>query len=50
MIIHPLAYIIKDNIDKVNKLWYLLLKLSLILDIEVSYSYKYFHCLRYATF
>ena len=50
MIIHPLAYIIKDNIDKVNKLWYLLIKLSLILDIEVSYSYKYFHGLTSTSF
>ena len=50
MTIHPIAYIIQDNIDKVNKCWYLLIKLSLVLDMEVSYSVKYFHGLRYATF
>ena len=48
--IHPLAYIIQDNILKVNKLWYLLLKLSLVLDIELSYKDKYFHSLRYTSF
>jgi hypothetical protein len=47
--IHPLAYIIQDNIIKVNKLWYLLLKLSLVSDIE-SYKDKYFHSLRYTSF
>ena len=47
--IHPLAYIIQDSIDKVNKLWYLLLKLSLV-DIELSYKDKYFHGLRYTSF
>ena len=47
--IHPLAYIIQDNIDKINKLWYLLLKLSLI-DMEASYKDKYVHCLRYTSF
>ena len=48
--IHPLAYIIQDNILKVNKLWNLLLKLSLVLDIELSYKNKHFHSLRYITF
>ena len=48
--IHPLAYIVQDNIIKVNKLWYLLLKLSLVLDIELSYKDKYFHILRYTPF
>ena len=47
---HPLAYIIQDNILKVSKLWHLLLKLSLVIDIEVSYKNKYFHSLRYTTF
>ena len=48
--IHPLAYIIQDNIIKVNKLWYFLLKLNLVIDIELSYKDKYFHSLRYTSF
>ena len=48
--IHPLAYIIQDNILKVNKLWYLLLKLSIVSDIELSYKDKYFRTLRYTSF
>ena len=48
--IHPLAYIIQDNLLKLNKLWRLLLNLSLVLDIELSYKNKYFHSLRYTSF
>jgi hypothetical protein len=47
---HPIAYIIQDNIDKINKCWFLLLKLNLVIDMELFYSDKYFHCLKYATF
>ena len=47
--LHPLAIIIQDNIDKVDKCWYLLLKLALVLGMELSYSDEYFHCLRYTS-
>jgi hypothetical protein len=39
MIIHPLAYIIQDNIDKINKCWISsYLNLSLVIDMELFYS------------
>ena len=48
--IHPLAFIIEDNIQKVNKCWVLLIKLNLVLDMDLSYIDKYFHTLRYTTY
>ena len=48
--IHPLAYIIQDNVNRVNLCFSHLIKFNLVLDMELSYIDKFFITLRYITY
>ena len=48
--IHPLAYIIQDNVNRVNLCFSHLIKFNSVLDMELSYIDKFFITLRYITY
>ena len=39
--VHPIAILIRDNLEQVNKCWSDLIRLKLVLAIELSYIDKY---------
>ena len=38
---HPIAILIRDNLEQVNKCWTGLIRLEFVVDMELSYIDKY---------